>query len=68
MQTTQRHPRFEVTIKADGRDLKHVCAAPDKDAAVERVMRSYQNHDPILLNAKPLGVMRDPLRRLERAE
>lgn len=68
MQTTQRHPRFEVSIKADERNLKHACAAPDKDAAVERVLRSYQNNDPILLNVKPLGVMRASLRRLGRAE
>jgi len=58
-----RHPRFEITIKTDSQNFKHVCAATDQDAAVERVMRPYKNKNPTLFKVKPLGVMRETKRR-----
>jgi hypothetical protein len=62
MPPSLRHPRFEITIKTDGQNFKHVCAATDQDAAVERAMRPYKNKNPTLLKIKPLGVMRESKR------
>lgn len=51
-------PRFEVTIETDGGMVTHVIAAEQRDAAVERVLKSYERKNPVLMKTKPLGVMR----------
>ena len=48
MPPSLRLPRFEITIKTDGQNFKHICAATDQDAAVVRVMRPYKNKNPTL--------------------
>ncbi len=53
MPPSLRLPRFEITIKTDGQNFKHICAATDQDAAVVRVMRPYRNKNPTLLKIKP---------------
>lgn len=43
--------RFEIMIRCDGRQVKHVCAAHDEAVAVERIMRSYAKSDPELISS-----------------
>jgi hypothetical protein len=62
MPPSLRLPRFEITLKTDGQNFKHICAATDQDTAVERVMRPYKSKNPTLLKIKPLGVMRETKR------
>jgi hypothetical protein len=57
-----RH-RFEITIKSEGKQFKHVCAALEEAEAVERIMRSYKKLNPVLINVKRLGALPAKLRR-----
>ena len=56
-------PRFEITIRSEGRKFKHVCAASEESEAVERIMRSYKKHDPEIISVKSLGALPTKLRR-----
>jgi hypothetical protein len=53
----QPRQRFEITIRSEGRKLKHVCAAHEETEAVDRIMRSYKKHSPELVGVKRLGVL-----------
>lgn len=55
--------RFEITIRSEGKQFKHVCAAPEETESVERVMRSYQKLNPEVINVKRLGALPTKLRR-----
>lgn len=63
MSSSQLRQRFEITIQSQGRMLKHVCAAPEEAEAVDRIMRSYKQRSPVLVNVKRLGVLPAKLRR-----
>lgn len=53
-------------VKADGRDLTHVCAATDECILVERALCLYEHQDLILLAIMPVGVMHSLSIRSER--
>jgi hypothetical protein len=55
--------RFEITIKSEEKQFKHVCAALEEAEAVERIMRSYKKLNPELINVKRLGALPAKLRR-----
>jgi hypothetical protein len=58
MTLTRRYPRFEITINTDHGSFTHISAAPKQADAVERVVRSYESKNPVLLKVKSLGVIR----------
>lgn len=59
---TQNPLRFQITLVCNMRQVSHVCAAQTEVEAVERVMRSYPNTDPKLLNVRHLGILPKPRR------
>ena len=57
MPRATQNPRFEITIGTGKGSFTHVCAAAVQDAAVERVIRSYDGRDPTVVKIKPLGII-----------
>lgn len=55
--------RFEITIKSEGKQFKHICAAPAEAEAIDRIMLSYKKLNPELINVKRLGALPAKLRR-----
>jgi hypothetical protein len=63
MSSSQPRQRFGITIKSEGKKLKHVCAAHEEAEAGDRIMRSYKTHSPELVSVKRLGALPVKLKR-----
>ena len=60
MSTAVQLPRYEITVETEKGTVKHICAAPKQDEAIERVMRPYKEISHRVVNVRPLGVIKRP--------